>query len=316
MESVQTKTKGFITIATGDVRYKQLALNLLKSYRYFTKNPMPFAILTDRSDEITRQFDVEVIMENPHNSVLDKLEIYPYLPFDETIFVDADILAYSDLNVLFDLFSDATDVSCLGEIYPKEENKGWFSFDLIPEEYRKRAQYGVDLHGGIYFIRRYGISERVFSEAQEIVPRFYDCRFLVPIALAEPVDEPPLALAMAMNGCKPVSYNRYNLICWWYDKWIKRYHTSMKHPNKDIPAIHWGNKFTETPYYRKQVEQLNLLIEKKKGLMLHDFVSGCRIFWYRLDLLLHGKIVFAEFVMGSHLYYLYHRRKMRKAAKK
>ena len=303
-------------MATGATRYKELALNLLKSYRYFTKDPMPFAILTDCSDEITRQFDMEVIMENPHNSVLDKLEIYPYLPFDETIFVDADILAYSDLNGLFDLFSDATDVSCLGEIYPKEENKGWFSFDLIPEEYRKRAQYGVDLHGGIYFIRKSGISERVFFDAKEIVPRYYACRFLVPIVFTEPIDEPPLALAMAMNECTTIPYNRCKLKCWWHDRWIRRYYTSMKKPDKDIPMIHWGTKYTETPYYRKQVEQLDLLIEKKKGLFFHDFVSGCRIFWYRLDLLLHGKIVFAEFVMGSHLYYLYHTRKMKRAASK
>ena len=303
-------------MATGATRYKELALNLLKSYRYFTKDPMPFAILTDCSDEITRQFDMEVIMENPHNSVLDKLEIYPYLPFDETVFLESDILAYSDLNILFDLFSKETDVSFLGETYPKEENKGWFSFDLIPEEYRKRAQYCVDLHGGICFVRKSEISERVFSDAQEIVPRFFECQFLVPIVLAKPVDEPALALAMAMNGCKPIPYSCFHLQCWFLDKWIKRYHTSMKHPNKDIPAVHWGTKYTETPYYRKQVEQLDLLIEKKKGLFFHDFVSGCRIFWYRLDLLLRGKIVFAEFVMGSHLYYLYHRRKMRKAAKK
>ena len=315
---MESKTRGFITMATGAARYKQLALNLLKSYRYFTKDPMPFAILTDCSDEITQQFDMEVIMENPHNSVLDKLEIYPYLPFDETVFLESDILAYSDLNVLFDLFSKETDVSFLGETYPEEEKKGWFNFDLIPEEYRERVQYGVDLHGGICFVGKSEISERVFSETKEIISHFFDFRFVAQTVpeFTKPVDEPALALAMAMNGCKPVSYSRFPLKCWWYDKWIKRYHTSMKHPDQSIPAIHWRTNFTDTPYYRKQVEQLNLLIEKKRGYLLHDFVSGCRIFWYRLDLLLHGKIIFAEFLMSSNLYYLYYKWKTKKEAAK
>lgn len=39
---------GFFTIATGDEQYYKMAHNLLRSYRHFTKNPLPFAILCDR----------------------------------------------------------------------------------------------------------------------------------------------------------------------------------------------------------------------------------------------------------------------------
>ena len=41
-------TKGFVTIATGKEAYFILAYNLLNSYRKFTKEPLPFAIITDK----------------------------------------------------------------------------------------------------------------------------------------------------------------------------------------------------------------------------------------------------------------------------
>ena len=41
-------SKGFVTIATGNEEYYRLAHNLLLSYKYFTKNPLPFALLCDR----------------------------------------------------------------------------------------------------------------------------------------------------------------------------------------------------------------------------------------------------------------------------
>lgn len=41
-------TRGFITLATGKELYYQLARNLLMSYRLYTQNPMPFAIMCDR----------------------------------------------------------------------------------------------------------------------------------------------------------------------------------------------------------------------------------------------------------------------------
>lgn len=39
---------GFLTIVAGDEKYYKMAANLLQSYRYFSKSPLPFAILADR----------------------------------------------------------------------------------------------------------------------------------------------------------------------------------------------------------------------------------------------------------------------------
>ena len=50
-------SKGFVTIATGRDEYYRLAHNLLLSYKYFTKSPLPFALLCDRENEYTSDFD-------------------------------------------------------------------------------------------------------------------------------------------------------------------------------------------------------------------------------------------------------------------
>ena len=65
--------RGFITLAVGEQKYYELARNLLKSYKFHTKDPMPFAIVCDRENEITRLFDIAVILENSSYSYMDKM---------------------------------------------------------------------------------------------------------------------------------------------------------------------------------------------------------------------------------------------------
>lgn len=56
-------TKGFITVATGSDKYYKVAENLLKSYRLFSKDPLPFAILADRENEYTKAFDKVLLIQ-------------------------------------------------------------------------------------------------------------------------------------------------------------------------------------------------------------------------------------------------------------
>lgn len=91
--------RGFVTIATGDEWYYRIAINLLRSYRLFSENPMPFALICDRERKETEEFDKVILMEEPSCTYLDKLRLPEYIPYDETIFVDADSLAFRDLNV-------------------------------------------------------------------------------------------------------------------------------------------------------------------------------------------------------------------------
>ena len=96
-------TKGIITIATGNERYYKMALYLLYSLRI--SNPeMKMAIITDKQNLCTNEFDDVVILEEPHKSYLDKLDLLIRCPYDENIFIDADSLVFSNIDYLWKCF--------------------------------------------------------------------------------------------------------------------------------------------------------------------------------------------------------------------
>ena len=93
-EAGHMRMKGFVTIATGDEKYYKLAFNLLRSYklRAVGENILPFAIICDRKNKYTEYFDDIIILPETETtrSFMDKLFLYRYTPYEETLFVDAD----------------------------------------------------------------------------------------------------------------------------------------------------------------------------------------------------------------------------------
>ena len=86
----------------GKERYFKLAKNLLYSYRKFASVKYPFAIICDKINHYTEEFDEVILLKKAYCNYLDKLQLYDYLPYDETIFIDADSLAYGDLDQWWD----------------------------------------------------------------------------------------------------------------------------------------------------------------------------------------------------------------------
>ncbi len=268
-------SRGFITIATGNDKYYDIAWNLLLSYRFFSDSPLPFAILCDRQTSKTKDFDVEIINTDVTCSYMDKLMLSDICPFDETIFIDADCLAYADLNVLFDIFSSADDVSCFGNTFPLTmDTQGWYSLKSFPEQKsadvidRDKAQleipYSVGLHGGVYFVRKSKISNKCFSNARQIAKNYRHYDFLL---FKEPADEPCIALAMAINGLKPVSWKKGVLKCYWESpppvlKMRKR--MASLTDGTHVYLVHFGSGNTQTPIYRQEIAWLNCLNKGKR----------------------------------------------------
>ena len=115
MNKKQSAKRGFVTMATGSDEYYILARNLLSSYHYFTSSPMPFAIVCDRENEYTAGFDDVVLMDNPSCTVFDKLRLPELVPYEESIFIEPDSLAYRDLNGLwkeFRVFASEKEIVC------------------------------------------------------------------------------------------------------------------------------------------------------------------------------------------------------------
>ena len=256
--------RGFITIATGNLRYYSMALNLLHSYRFHAKSPYPFAILCDRANAITAEFDHVIILTAPTNSYNDKLKLFDYLPYEETIFIDADSLAYGDLNTWFDLFEKQGDFSCFG--YANRDlstQNGWFSRSGM-KEYKEQISFIPSFNGGVYYLRNTPTCHKVFSIAQNAAKNYSDYSFRL---FRSPADEPVLALGMAVCGCEPLNANE--LVFAPKNGSMELDIISGKARNKnhahDYKLVHWSNYRTLKSDYQLEIRKLACATEKGRS---------------------------------------------------
>lgn len=260
-------TKGFVTIATGKEQYYKIAQNLLRSYRYTTKSPLPFAILCEEENEYTKDFDVVKIYPKATRSYLDKVEMFELLPFDINIFIDADCLCFRDINRLFDIFEDADDFCCYGRVLPLDDKTGWFEYENLSEDLQKQIDYVVGLHGGIYYMRKTQKCRSVFETAKKFTENYSEYKFKG--NFDSPGDEPVVALSMAVNKCKPISFNHHSIVCYWehennFNLDIKNSIATPKDIGENYDIVHWGTRFTNSIPYKKVMVDLEANIDCKK----------------------------------------------------
>lgn len=194
--------KGFITVATGHERYYKMAHNLLLSYRFHSKTPVPFAILCDQRNKWTTDFDEVVIIDNPACTFLDKLRILDLSPYDNTIFIDSDCLVFKDLNDLWTLFQNGPDVGVLGDVFPLDSEKGWWDAKNLGD-LRDKVDYKLICQGGMYYVRKKGKKLPAFIDSCLFIQDHYlDYHFSIFETKLE--DETILSLASAVHHFLPV----------------------------------------------------------------------------------------------------------------
>lgn len=264
MEQRETAHKrGFITIATGKEMYYQFAKNLLLSYKVYSSEPLPFAILCDRENEYTALFDDVIILENPKNSYFDKMELLIRSPYEETIFVDSDCLAYTDLNCFWEYFAGADDFSAGGDNYPVDSQSGLFWIDSIGE-YKPRVHWKPTIHGGLFFIRSGKVCRQIYEDCQYILEHHQEYRWP-----DNCVDEPVFCLAMAANGCRAMLADPRNYVIPWWTKQMSvdiftgkcTCITQIDEHVTQGRMVHWSVAHCKKPLYRFEVEKLNLLLK-------------------------------------------------------
>lgn len=256
-------TRGFITIATGNSMYYQFAKNLVESYRIYTQEPYPFAILCEEENEYTTVFDDVIVLDNPKRNYFDKFELLVHSPYDETIFLDSDCFAYTDLNYFWEYFRNADDFSAGGYNFPIHSEEGLFWEDSIGD-YKGKVRWKPAIHGGLFFIRKGKTCEAIYNDCKNIMQHYDEYRW--PDYC---VDEPVIGLAMAANGCKAIEEEPENyLIPWWSTNLKCDIFTGACSADvMDGPhvvqgrMIHWSVRYCKKPLYRFEVEKLNLMLK-------------------------------------------------------
>lgn len=261
-------SKGFVTIATGDERYYRMARTLLRSYRQTSKTPGRFALIADRENEYTAEFDDVVILENPENSWMDKLRLLDSCPYDENIFIDADCLIYQDVNFFWDLFAQADDFSCFGKVLPMDSKDGWFTAEAA-QVYPIR--FITHLHGICYFLRKGAALEKMAGQCRTIIENYDMVRYKgFNDRLA---DEPVFALAMAVLDLKPIERKpEYYCFVPFATKFQSNYFTkevSFENPKdgkvERCCIVHWGNLNTKKARYLADASVVDAQEKDEKG---------------------------------------------------
>lgn len=275
------KTRGFVTVATGSEHYYILAANLLKSYRLFAKDPLPFAILADRKNEYTALFDDVIILENPQRSYMDKVFLLNHIPYDETLFVESDILVYKDITCFFDAFESADDLSFLGKNYPidadltyglsREKGKPWGWFDprkmgKYQEQILSIPQFG----SGFIYLKKGPVCERAWKVCADVWQNAEEYGL-------KPIDDELFAIAMAVTECSCVppspKYNQcvYPQMCtngWLPEPNLHNGHCYFTRPttgvSEEAHLCHWGSIFTKKALYKREVKMLDCRIAGNK----------------------------------------------------
>lgn len=190
--------RGFVTVATGDEKYYQLASNLLLSYRTRGQGKYPFALICDRENEYTAAFDHIVLTQDFCRGTVDKL-LLRLSPYEESIFIDADTLLLENVDDLWNVFSDSDDMSMFGKELPLDSQDGWFTWEGSGK-YKDRIEYLISMNGGIYYFRNTQLGRKVLETALLIMDDYSDIDFKY---FSTPQDEPLVAMSMVLNGCKP-----------------------------------------------------------------------------------------------------------------
>ena len=257
--------KGFITIATGDYRFKKLAYNLKKSYDLqYQATRYPWAIITDNPEQIFSVFEKIVILPHATCSYMDKLSMLSMPPWDENIFIDADSLIYGDISMFFN-FSPFCGVKHMGVCLPiTSKGKGWFDIENVGR-YREKVSFIIHSHGGLIFFDKSNTTYEVYKTSIDIVKHWSELKFR---EFSSPADEPILALSMAVHNCAPIEDNLEKYLCFYrVHKKIKQIDISkgiLSYVNKwdnrrydNVGLVHWGNQETSGYLYKSEVLKLD-----------------------------------------------------------
>lgn len=158
-------TEGYVLIAIGK-RYEKLVENFFETLRHCGDQRSVYAITEPDKDELYRSAKTDF----ERNGTIPKITLDRNLPFDHTIFLDADVLCAADTQHVWDYFrSNSQPIQCFGT--EKEIDRFWLSSD---EQYRKDLGFTIPkIHSGLMYFNRNELDPRFFSYMRDdVFPNF------------------------------------------------------------------------------------------------------------------------------------------------
>ena len=292
-------------MATGAMTYYVLARNLLISYRLHNPKTLPFAIICDRRNEITDEFDGVVIMDSPSFSFNDKLRLAELTPYDETIFIDADSLVVRDLGGLWDIVKDSPDFGIYGAVYDPDSELGRAELERSGR-LRDKMHSPCSCQGGMRFVRK---SPRLagFTELCLFINKNY-AEFQMP-GHPKPSDDTIMPLACSVFDFPP-SEDWWKIFCWFPEseireldvvKGVARYRWTVMNLElgEECFFIHFSTQATKEWLYNREVYRMLCHVEGKSPSRIRlgliwvrsFFMKMKRVFTYRVKVVAYRTLL-------------------------
>lgn len=276
-------TRGFVTLATGNDKYYRMAVNMLRSFRYH--NPgVKMAILCDKENEYTAEFDDTVVLDQVYGSYKDKFRLIIDSPYDENIFIEPDCFVYRNLDFFWDILSDDSDFSSFG--WNKSPLDIWFKSDESQREIKKylpQAEVFPLFNPGYFFIRKGERCQKMYRDCMDIADYIMNNPILKNdaglLCNGKLRDDPVLSLAMEVNGfvcnAKPkigkciFLPSKYYINKIDYKNGILDVTDKNGNKFKNCSLIHFSTRrANEEGLYLWQNNIIKLVVSGKKGLIL------------------------------------------------
>lgn len=271
-------TRGFVTLATGKDCYYEMAVNMLRSFRLH--NPgVKVAILCDRKNKFTKEFDDVVILDESFGDYRDKFRLLVDSPYEENIFIEPDCLIYHKLDFFWDILASGKDFSAFG--WNDSPLSVWFKTEQAESEIKKylpNLETMPLFNPGYFFVRRGEDCKKMYS----------DCLNIADFILSNPIlkkekalfcgknlrDDPILCVSMQINGFECNAKPSKGLCISLPSKYkidkidIKKGKLNVTDkegkPFKDCSLLHFSTrKANEEGLYPWQVTIVNMIYNKK-----------------------------------------------------
>ena len=200
--------QGYLTMATGDRIYLELAVNLALSLK-LNDPTRPVCIVTDPEMEIAEVYKpffdyiVRLAPKSGFHGCLNKLRVNEVSPFEETMFIDSDcILVKPDMDRHWEKHQ------CQGfNIAGSKENSGnWYNFSIAEAIIQLQIPYMVELNSGVFYFRKGAESDRFFLTALAMVNKHKEILGTFHRNKLQLADEPFIGAALGKLMINPISY--------------------------------------------------------------------------------------------------------------
>jgi hypothetical protein len=206
-------TRGFLTIAYGPAYYLRMAKGLARSMRFHNPN-VHLTLVTDSADPgIRGLFDATVPLDASLGAgVSQKLHVDRYSPYDQTLFVDSDCLAFADPERLWEMYREAKGFGVKGWTYIKAGDPHY----AVDDVGRLLAKCGVEHFGafnsGLFYFDRSPEAQLVFQTARKLAqdPQELGLRAFKNSPCA---DEPIFGLALELSGIPMLPWDDGEAMC-------------------------------------------------------------------------------------------------------